>query len=190
MFISANFGMLRLYPGTFTRKEFTMNLLLAALRLIHIVAAFGWVGLSMAMGVYILPAATVIGESGLRFFKALYARTPFTMAFAATSGVTVLAGILLYLLGASSHYSSLGNIVLGIGALAGLAAGVHGGAVIGRASRAFEEALKQQVPDGQPIAAEALTALSAAERQLAEHSRLALILTAIALIGMASARYL
>ncbi len=101
-----------------------MTLLLAALRLIHIAAAFAWVGLSMALAVYVLPTATIIGESGLRFFKALYTRTPFSMAIAATSGVTVLAGILLYLFGASSHYSSLGNIVLGIGALAGLAAGI------------------------------------------------------------------
>ena len=167
-----------------------MNLLLAALRLIHIVAAFAWVGLSMAMAVYILPTATIIGESGLRYLKALYTRTPFNMAFAATSGVTVLAGILLYLLRASDHYSSVGQIVLGVGALAGLAAGIHGGAVIARTSRAFEEALKQQVPDGQPISADASASLTATERLLAEQSRIALILTAIALIGMASARYL
>jgi hypothetical protein len=167
-----------------------MNLLLAALRLIHIVAAFGWVGLSVAMSAYILPAATTIGESGLRFFKALYTRTPFAMAFAASSGLTVLAGLLLYLFGASSHYSSLGNIVLGIGALAGIAAGVHGGAVVARASRAFGEALEKQVPDSQPVAPDALATLTATERDLAEKARISLILTAIALIGMASARYL
>ena len=167
-----------------------MNLLLAAIRLIHIVSAFAWVGLSTVTTVYILPTATATGENGLRFFKALVTRTPINVVFAASSGITVLMGIILYLLGASSHYTSVGQIVLGIGALAGLAAGIHGGAVVGRDSRAFAEALEKQVPDGQPIAADALTSLTAAERSLGEHARISLILTAIALIGMASARYL
>lgn len=167
-----------------------MNLLMAALRLIHIVSAFVWFGLGMVLTVYILPTATATGESGLRFFKSLLTRTPINMAIAASSGITVLVGIIMYLLGASSHYSSLGNIVLGIGALSGLAAGVHGGAVVGRESREFAAALEKQVPDGQPVAADALTALTAAERSLGEHARISLILTAIALIFMASARYL
>ncbi len=167
-----------------------MLLLLAAIRLIHIVTAFAWVGLGMVLTVYILPAATGVGESGLRFLKALLTRTPFMRAFPAVSGVTVLAGILMYLLGSSSHFSSTGNIVLGIGALAGIAAGIHGGAVVGPESRTFAQALERQVPDGQPVPADALSALTASERALAAHARISLILTIIALIGMASARYL
>ena len=46
------------------------------------------------------------------------------------------------------------------------------------------------MPDGQPVAADALTALTTSERELAAHARISLILTIIALIGMASARYL
>lgn len=167
-----------------------MNLLMAAIRLIHIVAAFAWVGLSMVMSIYLLPTATTAGESGLRYLKALFTRTPITRAFAASSGLTVLMGIILYLLGASSHYSTTGQIVLGIGALAGLAAAIHGGAVVARESRAFAAALEKQVADGQPVPADALTALTESERKLAEHARLSAILSAVAVIGMASARYL
>src|SRR5438045_6472512 len=137
-----------------------MLLLLAALRLIHIVAAFAWVGLGMVLTVYILPAATGIGESGLRFLKALLTRTPYMRAFPAVSGVTILAGILMYLLGSSSHFSSTGNIVLGIGALVGIAAGIHGGAVVGRRSSTFAQALERKVPDGNHGTADALSALT------------------------------
>ena len=98
-----------------------MNLLFALLRLLHIVSAVMWVGLAAAMALYVFPGAAAAGESGFRYMKALYTKTSMAMAFPIVSGVTVLAGIILYIMG-GGNFTTTGKIILGIGALAGLAA--------------------------------------------------------------------
>jgi hypothetical protein len=81
--------------------------------------------------------------------------------------------------------------VLSIGAVSGILAGIHGGAVTGRATKALGEALQQHVPDGgQAIAANALPVLREHAEKLLSHSRVSLVLLIIALVGMGGARYL
>jgi hypothetical protein len=168
-----------------------MDLLVAGLRLIHIVSAFAWFGLGATMALYVAPAALAAGEGGLRFFKSLLVNTAFARAFPIAAGLTTLAGILLYLVGNSaSHFSSTGNIVLGIGAVAGLLAAGHGGMATGRLTATFAEALARSVSDNQSIAGDALTSLREQATKLAANSRISFYLMVIALLGMASARYL
>ena len=168
-----------------------MDIVLVLLRLIHILAAVAWVGMGITMMLYIGPAAGAAGESGLRFMKSLTGRTGFVRAIPAAAGITVLAGILLYLVGnAASHFSQVGNMMLGAGAIVGIVAIVHGGAVTGRATQALAKALAEQVPDDGPIPADALPNLRQLSMTLASHSRISVILTIIALIAMGSARYL
>jgi len=168
------------------------NLVLVILRLLHIVSAFAWVGLGLTSTFYIAPAALAAGESGLRFLKSLFTRTSFGSVFAVAAGLTTLAGILLYLTGnASRIFSPTGNMVLGIGAAAGVLATLHGGAATGRATSALAESLTKNVPDGdQPIPASALSELRTRAEKMLLHSRISLVLMIIALIGMGSARYL
>jgi uncharacterized membrane protein len=168
-----------------------MDILLVVLRLIHILAAVAWVGMGITMMLYIGPAAGAAGESGLRFMKSLTSRTGFVRAIPMFAGIAVLAGILLYLVGnAASHFSQTGNIVLGAGALLGLVAIAHGGAVTGRATQALAKALVENVPDDGPIPADALPKLRQMSMQLATHSRVSTILMVLALVCMGSARYL
>ena len=167
-----------------------MEILVVLLRLLHIVAAAVWVGLGIAMVWYIAPAANSAGESGLRFLKALLTRTGFSKAFPAAAGLTVLAGILLYLTGSAGRFTQVGNMVLGTGALFGVLAMLHGGAATGRATTALLEALNQHVQENQPVPAEALSTLRERAAKLATHSRISAILMIIALVGMGSARYL
>jgi hypothetical protein len=162
------------------------------LRLIHIGSAFVWVGLGLATVFYIAPAATKAGEGGLRFLKTLLTRTPYPRAFPMFAGLTMLAGILLYLVADSaSFFTRTGNMVLGMGALAGILAGIHGGAVTGRATKALGEALVKHVPDGaQSIPQDAMATLNDLSAKLLSHSRVSFILMVIALLGMGLARYL
>jgi hypothetical protein len=167
-----------------------MTLLIALLRLLHIVFAVIWFGLGLAAALFIVPTATAAGESGLRYMKVLLSRTRFAMAFSATAGLTMLIGILLHITGDVTHnFASTGQIVLGIGALFGLAAGIHGGAVVGRETTAFARSLAQY-PDNQPIPADGLATLRAQAVKLGSDSRISFVLTVIALIAMGSARYL
>lgn len=166
-------------------------ILLILLRLLHIISAFAWLGLGAATTFYVAPAAITAGESGFRFLKTLLTRTSYGSIFGATAGLTMLAGILLYIVGSPSRFSQVGNMVLGIGVLAGIVAGIHGGAITGRATRALGEALAQRVPDGeQSIPADSLPVLRELAAKVLSHSRVSFILMAIALVGMGSARYL
>ena len=167
-----------------------MDIVLVLLRLIHILGAFAWVGIAFTQVFLISPAMASSGESGLRFAKAMNARPIARMALPVAAGVTVLAGILLYLVGNSaSHFSQTGNIVLGIGAVAGLAAAGHGGAVTGRLASELGRLVNQYVTD-QGLNPEGLPAIRETATKLAMHSRLSFIMTLVALIFMGSARYL
>jgi hypothetical protein len=148
------------------------------------------VGVAFTQVFLLAPSLAAAGESGLRFVKVMNAQPISRMLFPVSAGLTMLAGILLYLIGnASSHFSQTGNIVLGIGAIAGLAAGIHGGAITGRSAAALGEAVNQYVTD-QGIAAEGLQIIRQRAADLASHTRLSFILMVIALVGMGAARYL
>lgn len=168
-----------------------MDIIHVVLRLIHILAAFLWFGLAVTQTLFIMPASAKAGESGMRFLKSIFANTPVVMAIPVVAGLTTLAGLLLYATGSHNEFTTLGNIVLGIGALAGLAATIHGGAVTGRATKALAAGLEEYVPaKHDAVTAEAMTTLNELTAKLDEHSRISLILMAIALIGMGLARHL
>jgi uncharacterized membrane protein len=167
-----------------------MDILLVLLRLIHIVAAVVWVGAGATQLFVLSPAFAAAGETGLRFSKVLGSIPAFRMLFPVGAGITMLAGILLYLTGSASHFSQTGNIVLGIGALAGLAAGIHGGAITGRSSAKLGELINRYVTDSGAIAAEGLTTIREEAMRQATHVRVSFVLMVIALIAMGSARYL
>ena len=168
-----------------------MNIILVLLRLLHIVSAVSWLALGATMTLYVAPAAVTAGENGYRYLKTLFTRTAFTKAIPAVAGITTLAGILLYIVGnSSSHFSQTGNMVLGIGAVAGLIATIHGGALTGRATTALNKVLETVPDSNQSIPAATLTQLNSLATTLLGHARISLVLMVIALIGMGSARYL
>lgn len=165
-----------------------MDIVLAALRLIHIVAAVLWIGLGFTLIVFV---GSVVGdEPSFRYLKALYTRTRLVSVFPAVALVTTLAGILLYLTGSPARFSTAGNIVLGIGAVAGLLTFGHGAGALGPLTAKLAGALAQSVPDDQPIPSETLTTLRGLIEKYNSNGRISLILGLIALVGMGAARYL
>lgn len=168
-----------------------MDIVLVVLRLLHIVAAFAWVGLGAVFAFFVMPASVKAGDSGLRFLKTLFNNTAYARVFPIAAGLTMLAGLLLYPLGnAAAHFSSTGNMALGIGALAGILAGIHGGAVTGRATTAVSKLLEQVSDNGQAISADIASPLRTQLEKLTFDARVSFGLMAIALIGMGIARYL
>lgn len=167
-----------------------MDIVLVLLRLIHIVAAFVWVGIAFTEVFLLAPALATAGESGLRFSKAMNARPIARNVIPVAASLTVLAGILLYLVGNStSHFSQTGNIVLGIGAVAGLLAAGHGGAVTGRLAGQLGGLISQYVTDS-GISPEGLPAIRETAAKLATHTRISFVIMVVALVFMGGARYL
>ena len=169
-----------------------MDYTLILLRLLHIVAAFAWIGVGASISVFILPSAMIMGENGMRFLRTLLTHGVYARIFPISSGLTVLAGILLYVVGdARLHFSDNGNMVLGLGALTGIVAGIHGGAFTGRAMRALGATLVDKIPDtDRAIGADDLVILREQAARAVSHGRVSTVLSVIALLGMASARYL
>lgn len=167
-----------------------MNVVLVVLRLIHIVAAFMWFGLSATGLLFIVPATQAAGESGWRFTKALYTQTRMTAAFAGSASLTVVAGILLYLTrDPEQNFSQLGQIVLGIGAVIGLLDAGHGMFATAPATTKIANLLAG-VTDTNTLSAETRQQLDAANAKFNVHARLSFGMTLVALLFMATARYL
>lgn len=165
-------------------------LIITLLRLLHIVAAFTWFSMGAAYVLFIYPAVARTGESGLRFLRTMMALPGSSMIMSVAAGLTTLAGLALYATGSPERFSQTGNMVLGIGALAGLAATIHGGAVVGRASGALAQELMPAAANDQPIPASTITSLQAQVAKVLSHGRISFVLMVIALLGMGSARYL
>lgn len=169
-----------------------MDYTLVALRLAHIVAAFAWVGVGTMLTFVILPSIQQADGARARALGAVLIHPWVIRALPISSGLTMLAGILLYAVSrAGSHFSSTGNVVLGIGALAGILAGIHGGALTGRALRALGDRLtRASRQDEQAQTVDGGQDWQGLARRAMAHSRISLLLMMIALLGMASARYL
>lgn len=168
-----------------------MDIVLVLLRLIHILAGVTWFGIGTAMAFYVAPAALKAGEGGMEFLNSLFKNTNFSKIFASVSGTTVLAGLLLYAVGNSaSHFTSTGNMVLGIGAVAGVLAIIHGGAVTGRTTKALGAALVEHTSQSGTVSAESMSVLRTHGEKMLADSRISFVLTLIALLGMGLARYL
>lgn len=165
-----------------------MSYVIALLRLVHIVSAVTWVGMTLTLVVFVYPA--ISGESGYRFLKALYTRTQVGVLFPIVSLLTTICGVLLYLTGSGSHFSTLGNIVLGIGAVAGLSAFGHGAMALSGRTQRLTGQLQASLPDGAPADAQKISALDTSTADYLRQARITLIMSAVALLGMGLARYL
>ena len=167
-----------------------MDIVLVLLRLLHILAAFAWVGVSFTQVFLLAPALATSGESGLRFVKAMNSHAINRMVMPVAAVLTIVAGILLYLVGNSaSHFSQTGNMVLGVGAVVGIVAAIHGGAVTGRLAGALGGLVNQYVTD-EGLSPEGLPSIRETAAKLATHTRISFVLMLVALIFMGSARYL
>jgi hypothetical protein len=138
---------------------------------------------------------TMPAQNRQRFYWALYTRTRIGTAFPIASGLTTAAGLLLYLVSQSHlYFSQNGNIVLGTGALFGLLAFGHGaaatGPLTGRYTAALAAAYGTEGGAGGEISADQLASLEEITRKHDVHTRISVILGLIALVAMASARYL
>jgi hypothetical protein len=98
--------------------------------------------------------------------------------------------VLLYLTGSINHFTTTGNIVLGIGAVAGLGAFGHGSMALGPRTGKLTVQLSTALPDGGAVDATQLSALGADLAAYQRQARVSVALSVVALVGMGLARYL
>ena len=166
-----------------------MIYLIWLLRIIHIVAGVFWVGGTLIMTFFVAPTIGAIGEPGQRFVGHLMNNLKFSNRMAAASGLTILAGFILYGLDAragSAWLRSSFAIGLGIGAIFALI-GFVSVMMIGRTTKAMAQTGAQM--QGNPSPGQ-LTQMQALQKQLATYSMISTVTLILSVVFMAIARYL
>ncbi len=165
-----------------------MDLFMVILRLIHIFAGIVWVGAGFFMFLIVIPTMAKMRNG--QVMQNIMTHSRYSMIMGASAGLTVLAGILLYGRVYSSDWlSTAPGIVLTIGAVAGILAAGHGGAVLSRL-QAEQMKLSQAIAaqNGPPNEAHQAE-MAALQQKMQLHVRISLILLVIAVVGMSSWRY-
>jgi len=147
-------------------------------RTLHILMAASWLGAGALLTLYLLPTLRRLGPAGQPTLRSLEG-LGLSRFMAANGGLTMLSGLWLYWVltagfNAAAVSSPMG-MVFGIGGVAGILAGIIGGAVIGRSIKRLD-ALGEGSSNGPEAAA--------LHQRIANASRLALALLLVAVVAM------
>ncbi len=165
------------------------QVLIWLLRIIHIVGGVFWVGGSLIMTFFVVPAVGVMGESGQKFIGHMMNKLKLSSRMAAASGSSVLAGAILFGLDARAG-AAWARSGFGIGLSIGAGFAVIGfilGILVGRASKTMAQLGAQF--QGKPNS-EQLAQVQAIQKQQATYSTLSTVALVLAVVFMAIARYL
>lgn len=165
-------------------------------RIVHILAGVLWVGSVFLMVVYLQPAAAAIAPAGAPFMAELLGKRKLVDGIVTLAVITVVGGLFLYW--RDWHiYPSFGDwisstfgVVLTIGALAAIAALGVGLSVTRPSARRLMALMGQVAASGAPPAPEVAAEMGAIQARMKTAARISLVLLVIAVLGMATARYL
>jgi len=166
-----------------------MIYLIWLLRIVHIVGGVIWVGGTLTMTFFIGPTIGATGEAGQKFVGHLMNNLKFSNRMSAAAGLTILAGVILYGLdaraGAAWQRSGMG-IGLSIGAVFAVIGFIFG-ILIGRTTNAMANlgARFQGKPTNEQMAQ-----MQTLMKQQATYSNISAVGLILAVIFMATARYL
>jgi uncharacterized membrane protein len=166
-----------------------MIYLIWLLRIVHIVGGVIWVGGTLTMTFFIGPSIGATGEAGQKFVSHLMNNLKFSNRMSAAAGLTVLAGVILYGLdaraGAAWQRSGMG-IGLSIGAVFAIIGFIYG-ILIGRTTNAMARLGAQF--EGKPTN-EQMAQMQTIRKQQALYSNISAAALILAVVFMATARYL
>lgn len=167
-----------------------MNYLVILLRIVHILAGVFWVGGTLMAAFFLGPAVAANPQAGQPVIQHMINKGRMSTRLAAAAGLTVLAGLILYLLDSqwlSSAWTTSGaGIGFAIGGIFGLI-GFVTGIMVGRYNKAMA-ALGAQI-QGQPTP-EQSASMGAIRAGLARMTPITTVSQILAILFMAVARYL
>jgi uncharacterized membrane protein len=170
-----------------------VDLGIIALRIIHIGSAILWAGGSVFIERFVQPTAEELGSNGEQFMSAMVRRRKAVVYFPVVAGLTVVAGGILYWIDSAGNplaYLTGGGqgTGFGIGGIAGFLAFLAGTVGVGPNVAKLTKATEAMATSGSTPELEAAEA--AARANLHRAGRIGLVLLTIAILSMASARYL
>jgi hypothetical protein len=165
-----------------------MEILTILLRILHIFAGVAWVGGVWMLVLFVEPTVRALGPDGGKFMNYLVTMRRYPLYATVAAATTLLAGLVLFGLKWGPVWSTPKGLTFLVGGVFGLIAGGVGGmvgATTGRLTALGGEIAQQ----GGPPTAQQLSDLRALQERLRSLSLVTAILTSIALLAMAAARY-
>lgn len=166
-----------------------MNVLIIVLRLLHIGAGVFWVGTAIFSTYFLAPAVAATGDAGRTLMDYLMSKARVSVRMSAASGVTVLAGAVLYWIdsgGFTSSWTTSGpGLGFGLGAVLALA-GMGLGSLVGVNAKKIGQVAA--AAHGKPSQAQ-LDEMEKARAGMSQASRWSTLALVVSLVCMATARY-
>lgn len=169
-----------------------MDPYMIVLRLLHIPSGVFWAGSSLALVWFIAPAVGAIGPDGGKVLQQLVLRTRWVAVVSIAAGLTVLSGLLMYWHDSSGlrlAWITRGmGPMLTLGGIAGLTAGYFG-TQVGRTSQVLAKRGERIGKAGGPPSPEDGAELGRLQARMQSLGSITSIALVIAILAMASARY-
>jgi len=163
------------------------------LRLVHVVGGILWGGGAIAYLFFVKPAAQTLGSSAPEFMQALVERRKYPLFMQVASGLTIVAGAILFWQTSAGlnpvWLKSATGIGFTTGAGAALIAFLAGNTVVAPATRALGRIGQQIATSGKPPTPDQAHQLQGIQNRIAAAERITFIMLAIAMAAMATARY-
>ena len=172
-----------------------MDPLLIILRLVHVVAGVLWVGGAVFVFRHIEPTAKALGPQAGPFMTRLVETQKIGTYFMIVSGLTVLAGTWLFWINSAGDpmgwiTRDATGMAFGIGGLAAWIAFILGAVAVKPAVEEMSAAGAAMRDAGGPPGPELVARMEAAQARMATLGQIDFVLLAIAVVTMATARYL
>ncbi|MBW7884613.1 MAG: hypothetical protein H3C34_18640 [Caldilineaceae bacterium] len=163
-----------------------MEFVVYLVRLIHIFFAIFWVGTTLFMVLFLEPTIRALGPDGGKVMRQLLGGTRFTLAIAAAGWLVVLSGLVMYLPATGFNVAVMFSqrLPLTIGSIAGIAAGVIGTTIQGRASAKLQALGQQIAAQGGPPKAMQTSEMQKLQATIRQGSVWTAVLMVIAVLGM------
>jgi uncharacterized membrane protein len=171
--------------------------LMALLRLVHILAGIFWVGATLVLAAFLMPAARAVGPGAGALMSQLMQRQRLQLWMNVAMTLAILAGFALY--GLDSRMSGGGfgrsatGMTLALGGLFAIAAAGVGGAMIkptGRKLGEIAERMQQPLRGGGGPPADLVAEAQPLQRKMQRALTIMSVLLVLSATTMAIARYL
>ena len=163
------------------------------LRLIHILAGVFWAGSVFFLAGFLIPTVRETGPEGGRVMSHLVGRRRLPVFIGIAILLTVVSGLIMYgRMAAATHGTWTGTapgIAYGLGGLAAILGAVVGMGVSGAAARRMA-AIGQRAAEAGRSSLEQQAQIQGLQRRMMLGARIAAGLIALAVVAMATARYL
>lgn len=171
-----------------------MDWYVLVLRVLHIGAGIFWVGAAFTFFAFIEPTAGELGPDSQKFMDGIVNKRRFPIVIMMASGLTIVAGLLLYLRdsgGLRAEWITSGTgLTFTIGGLAAIIAFLIGLLVIKPSVERLGVLGSGIAQAGRAPTEAELTELHAIEGRMKLSGRIDIVLLAVAALAMATARYI